>query len=179
MNKSLLLCLLFLTTCLVSQTKQENEVYSFVEQNPYLKKDGKELFFLHTNKTLYFSGEKVWFSTYILDAQKETPAIKTKNLHINLYNTNFKLIAQKLYYVKNGKSTGQFELSGKLSSGRYYLQLDTNWNRNFGKGTPTEIEIVNLEQDFKEGSEMNSSIYAGDTKVKINEVKHEFLKRFQ
>lgn len=175
MNKSLLLCLLFLTTCLFSQTKQENEVYRFVEQNPYLKKDGQELFFLHTNKTLYFSGEKVWFSAYILDAQKEIPAVKTKNLHINLYDTNFKLIAQKLYYVNNGKATGQFALSGKLSSGKYYLQLDTNWNRNFGKGTPTEIEIVNLEQDLEEGSEMNSSIYAGEPKVKVNKVKHEFL----
>ena len=175
MNKTLLFCLLFLTTCIVAQTKQENEVYTFIKQNPYFQKDGQELFFLHTNKTLYFSGEKIWFSSYILDAQKETPAFKTKNLYLNLYDTNFKLVTQKLYYVKNGKATGQFALSGKLTSGNYYLQLDTNWNRNFGKGTHTKIEIVNLEQDSKEGFEINSSIPMGEPKVKVSNAKHEFL----
>jgi hypothetical protein len=76
--------LIVLTMGLVSQTKQENEGYRCVVQNSYLKKDRQGFFFLHTNKTLYFSDEKVLFSAYILAVQKEIPAVKTKNLHLNL-----------------------------------------------------------------------------------------------
>ncbi len=144
MKKTLFLFLILVTTNLISQTKQEKVTADFIANNPYFNSYQQELFFLHTNKTMYFSGEKIWFAAYVLNKSDEKPSTITKNLHVNLYDTNFKLIDQKLYYVKDGKATGQFKLLENLVSGNYYLELDTNWNRNFKKGTITKIEIVNL-----------------------------------
>jgi hypothetical protein len=151
MKKTLFLFLILVTSSLISQTKQEKVTEDFIAKNPYFNSYQEELFFLHTNKTVYFSGEKIWFAAYVLNKSDEKPSTITKNLHVNLYDTNFKLIEQKLYYVKDGKATGQFKLLENLISGNYYLELDTNWNRNFKKGTITKIEIVNLinQQDQK------------------------------
>ena len=174
MNKIIIFFIVLLTNTIISQTKQEEKVFNFIQNSPLFKKNKEELFFLHTNKTVYFSGEKIWFAAYVFNEKDEKPSLTTRNLHINLYDNNFKLIAQKLYYVKNGKSQGQFQLPGDISTGNYYLELDTNWNRNFKKGTVTKIEIINLNLQSDE-SINPASISEKDIKTKNIKIKHEFL----
>ena len=147
MKKKISLVLLLIAISMNSQTKEK--VASFLENNPYFNDYHEELFFLHTNKTVYFSGEDIWFAAYILDKMNEKPSEITKNLHINLYNSEFKLIEQKLYHAVNGKANGQFKLLENLTSGDYYLELDTNWNKNFKKGTVFKIEVINLDSPEK------------------------------
>jgi hypothetical protein len=159
MKKTLLLIALFVAGNLISQTKNNDVTATFLENNPYFNDNQEELFFLHTNKTVYFSGEKIWFSGYILDKLSEKPSTITKNLHINLYDPNFKLVDQKLYHVEEGKTQGQFKLLENLVSGAYYLEVDTNWNKNFKKGTIVKIEVINLKKP---------QVTIGNTKNSIN-----------
>jgi hypothetical protein len=143
MKKIIILSLFLFSVNVNSQTKEKVSV--FLENNPYFKNYNEELFFLHTNKTLYFSGEDIWFAAYVINKLNEKPSEVTKNLHVNLYNSDFKLINQKLYHVNEGKASGQFKLLENLASGNYYIELDTNLNRNFKKGTINKIEVVNLK----------------------------------
>ncbi len=147
MKKIITLSLLLFAISFNSQTKEK--VASFLENTPYFNDYHEELFFLHTNKTVYFTGEDIWFSAYILDKMSEKPSEITKNLHINLYNSEFNLIGTKLFHVVDGKADGQFKLLETLASGNYYLELDTNWNKNFKKGTVSKIEVINLNSPEK------------------------------
>ena len=152
--------LLFLTfiNLTFSQSTSQEKVTNFINSSPYFTNNHEELFFLHTNKSVYFSGEDIWFAAYVLDKLNEVPSEITKNLHLNLYNSSFNLVDSKLYHVNKGKTFGQFGLSENLSSGIYYIELDTNWNKNFKKGTVTKIEIINLKAVENNQSISNDSI---------------------
>ncbi len=108
-----------------------------------------EKYFVHTNKTTYFAGEKVWFKAYVVENGSNLPFKETTNLHLNLYNENLELISSELVRVENGKGYGQFQLSKDIKQGIYYAQLDSYWNKNFNNKTPLfKIEVLNLtEQD--------------------------------
>ena len=143
--KNLLLLFILLTSInLKSQNKLKDLVDGFTSKNQYFNKHQEELFFLHTNKTTYFSGEDIWFAAYVFDKQTEKPSLYTKNLHLNLYDQNYKIVDQKLYFVNKGKAHGKFKLPKSNKSGSYYIVVDTNWNKNFKEGFITKIEIINL-----------------------------------
>ncbi|WP_034057916.1 hypothetical protein [Lacinutrix jangbogonensis] len=108
-----------------------------------------EKFSLHTNKTLYFAGEKIWFKAYIAEDDTNTAFTECANIYLNLYDANFKLVLSNLFYAENGKSYGELELPDTLENGSYYLQLDTQWNKNFNRNSIFPIKIVDL-------SDMNS-----------------------
>ncbi len=108
-----------------------------------------EKYFVHTNKTTYFAGEKVWFKAYVVENGSNLPFKETTNLHLNLYNENLELISSELVRVENGKGYGQFQLSKDIKQGIYYAQLDSYWNKNFNNKTALfKIDVLNLtEQD--------------------------------
>lgn len=103
-----------------------------------------EKFSLHTNKTVYFAGEKIWFKAYIAEDDTNTPFTESTNVYLNLYDANFKLVLSNLFYVENGKTNGELELPETLVNGNYYLQLDTQWNKNFDRKFIYPIQIVDL-----------------------------------
>lgn len=173
MKKLLLLLLILIGNNLFSQADLKEKINVFIKNNPYFNNQQEELFFLHTNKDLYFSGEKIWFAAYILNKLNEKPSLITKNLHLNLYDSDFKLVDEKLYRVKDGKTYGEFKLSEKLVSGNYYIETDTNWNKNFKKGTINKIEIINLNS--KEDENIDDQLLVKNNLTKTKAVDHSFL----
>ena len=103
-----------------------------------------EKFSLHTNKTIYFAGEKIWFKAYIAEDDSNTAFTESANIYLNLYDANFKLVLSNLFYAENGKTYGELELPETLENGNYYLQLDTQWNKNFNRQAIFPIQIVDL-----------------------------------
>lgn len=108
-----------------------------------------EKFFIHTNKNTYFNGEKIWFKTYIATENSNLPFNNTTNLYLSLYNNDGELIQSKLYFAENGLAHGEFYISDKIISGDYYLQANTNYNRNFNKNNYTKVNIVNISNNTK------------------------------
>jgi hypothetical protein len=107
-----------------------------------------EKYFIHTNKTTYFSGENVWFKTYVVEDGTNFPFFETSNLHLNLYNEALELVHKELVYVENGISNGQFKLEKELPQGIYYIQLDSQWNKNFNKKASIfKIEVLNFNSE--------------------------------
>lgn len=141
MNKSFIF-LLLLSNFIFSQ---ENIVIDNIlfENSNYFHDLKQEKFFLHTNKTTYFSGEKIWWKAYIVSDFSGKPMLNTINLYVNLYDSNKKLISNQLYYSQDGQANGEFLLPKKLASGTYYINLNTQWNRNFKREHVTAIDIIN------------------------------------
>lgn len=103
-----------------------------------------EKFSLHTNKTVYFAGEKIWFKAYIVEDDTNLPFTESANVYLNLYDADFKLVLSSLFYTENGKANGELELPDTLKNENHYLQLDTQWNKNFNRKFLFPIQIVDL-----------------------------------
>lgn len=157
---SLLLLLPLSLICNAQNTKAE--VDSNYNNPDYFHDYQKEKFFLHTNKNLYFSGEKLWWQAYVTDDVNEKAITETVNLHIALYNTHKNLILQDLYFCNNGLAFGDIELPKDLESGTYFVTLNTQWNKNFKSNYVKTIQVSNLNSKPAENQEAitkNDSIH--------------------
>ncbi|WP_044398592.1 hypothetical protein [Lacinutrix sp. Hel_I_90] len=150
---------LFLIVLFASQSFSQQSITQKAEtlvNSDYFHTFKIEKFFLHTNKTVYFSGEKIWFKAYIVEDDSNTAFIETTNVYVNLYNENFELVTSQLFYAEKGKTYGEIELPKDLKSSNYYLQLDTQWNNNFKRQAVFPIQIIDLKN--ANGVNLNSEI---------------------
>ena len=140
---SLIFIFFFIQTCL-SQGNSNNRFLKSTDDSNYFHNYNIENFYLHTNKSLYFTEEYIFFKAYVVNEVSNTPNLETTNLHINLYDFNNQLVFSQLFFVEKGKAFGSIKLPKDLKSGEYTLQLNTQWNRNFKKGSNFSIVIQNL-----------------------------------
>ncbi|CAM1339567.1 hypothetical protein [Tenacibaculum aestuarii] len=139
--------ILFILIPIVSSFSQnKNDSINFTG-NLHYNNIKQEKFFIHTNKTIYFAGEEVWWKAYIVSDFNNNPTTNTSNLHLNFYDNKKKLISSNLFFCKEGKAHGTINTSKKLTSGTYYIQPDTQWNKNFHKPYLLPITIINLKEN--------------------------------
>ncbi|WP_090840452.1 DUF4397 domain-containing protein [Olleya namhaensis] len=137
--------LFIISNALYSQSAVKESPLNTIENNPFFHNYNIENFYLHTNKSLYFTEERVFFKAYVVNEANNKPNLDTKNLHVNIYAFNNQLILSKLFYTENGVSSGSIALPKDLESGEYTIQLDTQWNKNFKEGSNFTIQIHNLK----------------------------------
>ncbi|GGG34171.1 hypothetical protein [Bizionia arctica] len=127
-----------------AQEELIKEATTFLESNKVFKNYQKEKFFLHTNKTTYFSGEHINYKAYIVDDYSDEPSDITTNLHFSMYDYNGDLVSHQLVFVESGTVNGSLKLEKDLKSGTYFLVIDTYYNTSFNKKNISEIQVVNL-----------------------------------
>jgi len=147
MKTYLLSCLLFYAVfnayCQETPSEKSNDI---LLENTYLTSLDKEKFYLHTNKTTYYAGEKIWFKTYIAEGSSNKPSMNTTNVFVNFYSPEKKLISSQLFYAEAGFAYGEIDLKPDLPAGTYYIDLDTNRNRNFKNGSVVSIQVLNTSE---------------------------------
>ena len=148
MKTHLLSCLLFYAVfnayCQETPSEKSNDI---LLENTYLTTIEKEKFFLHTNKTTYYTGEKIWFKAYIAEGSSNKPSMNTTNLFVNFYSPEKKLISSQLFYAEAGFAHGEIDLNPDLPAGTYYIDLDTNKNRNFKSGSVVPIQLLSINNN--------------------------------
>ena len=148
MKTYLLSCLLFYAVfnayCQETLSEKSNDI---LLENTYLTTIEKEKFFLHTNKTTYYTGEKIWFKAYIAEGSSNKPSMNTTNLFVNFYSPEKKLISSQLFYAYAGFAHGEIYLNPDLPAGTYYIDLDTNKNRNFKSGSVVPIQLLSINNN--------------------------------
>ena len=90
----------------------------------YFKIDRKAIH-LHTNKTVYTSGEHIWFSIYLFNKRTNSMALGKEYIHVDLIDPLGEIIAAKTLLYEAGSAYGEFFLAPELTSGDYYLQAYT------------------------------------------------------
>ena len=88
--------------------------------------------FIHTDKPIYFSGEELWFSGFLLDAASGQLNANERVLYVELLKPNGSIAHKTFYMLKNGRAKGSITLNENLKSGNYLLVAYTNWMRNAG-----------------------------------------------
>ena len=131
--------------------------------------------YLHTDKTQYFSGERIWFCAYLLDGTDHTPDTKSQHIYVELVDP-YKHVVQ-IIRVRTGiqVSAGDFSLSDTISEGIYQIRAYTNWMKNFGPDYyfTKNIEIQNPNKKYLitgKQARQNSKIVK-----KINARKNKYL----
>ncbi|MFD2935865.1 carboxypeptidase regulatory-like domain-containing protein [Spirosoma flavum] len=103
--------------------------------------------FVHTDKPLYATGDRMWLSAYLLDAATNRRPLGETAIHVDLLTTSGRLVQHQWLRVMDGRATGNFRLSDTLVSGTYRLRAYTD--EDDGQRRPAfdrSIAIYNILQ---------------------------------
>ena len=107
--------------------------------------DPGEKLFAHFSETSVISGELLWFSIFVTDAQLHRPSALSKVAYAELLDASDKPLIQDKILLENGSGFGSFYIPASIQSGVYVFRAYTSWMKNsdpefyFHK----EIRIVN------------------------------------
>lgn len=103
--------------------------------------------FVHTVKPLYATGDRMWLSTYLLDANTNIRPLGETAVHVDLLTSDGKLVQHQWLRVTDGRAAGSFRLSDSLASGTYRLRAYTDEDdAQHGPAFERSIAVYNLVQ---------------------------------
>ncbi|GAB2585298.1 carboxypeptidase regulatory-like domain-containing protein [Spirosoma areae] len=82
--------------------------------------------FVHTDKSLYATGDRLWLSAYLLDAATNRRPVGETAIHVDLLTPTGQLVQHQWLRVVDGRAAGDFRLSDTLTSGMYRLRAYTD-----------------------------------------------------
>ncbi len=82
--------------------------------------------FVHIDKPLYATGDRLWLSAYLLDAATNRRPLGETAIHVDLQTAGGKLVQHQWLRVIDGRAAGNFRLSDSLASGTYRLRAYTD-----------------------------------------------------
>ncbi|MBD2699133.1 carboxypeptidase-like regulatory domain-containing protein [Spirosoma sp. BT702] len=84
------------------------------------------LVFVHIDKPFYATGDRLWMSTYLLDAASyQRPGGETA-IHVDLLTSAGNLVQHQWVRIVDGRGEGNFRLSDTLATGTYRLRAYTD-----------------------------------------------------
>lgn len=107
-----------------------------------------EKVYVHTDKTVYVTGEILWFKLYNVDGFIHRPLPLNKAAYVEIIGTDKKPVLQSQIALDNGSGSGSLQLPSFIASGTYLLRAYTNWMKNFPADYffETSISIVNTQK---------------------------------
>ena len=97
----------------------------------YYKKNPQEKIFIHTDKSIYASGQTIWYKTYVTAYGR--PSELSQIAYVQLTDKAGNIQTKNKIQLKNGVSHGNIDLSATLATGWYQLTGFTAWMMNFGQ----------------------------------------------
>ncbi len=90
----------------------------------YFRKENypSELIYLQTSKSIYETGEDLWFKAYQMDAQSFGLSDRSKTLYLQMISQADSVVWQEKYPIENGIASGHIYVDEKLPQGDYYIE---------------------------------------------------------
>ncbi|SKB77878.1 carboxypeptidase-like regulatory domain-containing protein [Dyadobacter psychrophilus] len=82
--------------------------------------------FVHIDKPFYATGDRLWMSTYLLDAASNQRANGETAIHVDLLTSEGKPVQHQWIRIADGRGQGNFHLSDTLMTGTYRLRAYTD-----------------------------------------------------
>lgn len=93
----------------------------------------EEKLFVHTDKSVYSTGEVLWFKIYNINAGNHQPLNTSKVAYLEvLDHDNLPVLQTKVALKAKGSGNGSLYIPASLLNGNYKLRAYTNWMKNFG-----------------------------------------------
>lgn len=153
-----LLCIALLGAFVALNDEQTLEQIQFGAKEVTKQTPAPEKIYLHTDKSLYYPGEDLWFSGYLQAVGKVDRSKVSTVAYVELLNPKGSVIQKLTRPVQGGKLKGDFTLGKNLAGGMYTVRAYTQWLKNFGKAAYFEKKIqlqkvvkpqLLLQLDFK------------------------------
>ena len=97
----------------------------------YNNNNYQEKIFLHTDKTVYATGELLWFKAYVTDAATNQFSLLSKIAYVEIINAANKPLMQAKVDIDSGRGSGSIVIPSSIRTGNYVIRAYTNWMKNF------------------------------------------------
>lgn len=126
-----LLFLLLIPTALFADNSAIDSLESVMRNAPQIQ----EKIYLHTDNSMYFIGDTLWYKAYVLRSDDHKPTNYSRLLYVELLSPDG-IVVERQHIVLGdaAQSCGQFVLTDSLYSGYYELRAYTRWQLNFNVG---------------------------------------------
>ena len=161
MKRILTILLLFFMMCTLSnaQVSLKTEV-----QRKGLSTIPQERVFVHSNTSLFLTGEYLYYSIYSFNNETNALSNISRVAYVELVNSEGTQFFKQKIKLKNGLGHGDFFIPVSAPTGSYKLVAYTNWMKNKGltdffKG---DVHIINPYQVSKISFQKNDTIDTSD-----------------
>lgn len=127
-----------------------------------------EVVHVHTDRDVYYKGEKIWMKAYMNYTSFSPLDSASKVLYINLLDSQKKIISKQKLEIDNGYAYGQINLPDSLANHYFTLTAHTNYMLNFKNNIFNKpIVILNQNQIVPTDGLVNSEFknFKFDTKT--------------
>ena len=137
--------------------------------NITLDKIPEETVHIHTNTSLCFAGEYLYYKFYCVLSESMIPSTLSKVGYVDLINEEKEIVFQHKLILTEGTGFSEFFIPADLPSGNYKLIGYTNWMRNFGPTTFYKQDITILNPYLG-----NQNVFLKDSRIKntLNNIDH-------
>ena len=122
----------------------------------------QEKIHLHTDRTMYVPGEKIWFKAYVVDATTHLSPTYSQYVYVELISSSDSLVHRVMVNGdENGMFYGHIFLSELIPEGDYTLRAYTHYMENQGDDYffRKNIRIDNLKSAAKKTGRQSRSNY--------------------
>lgn len=105
---------------------------AFSAGNEHLPENYEERVFVKTDKSLYISGEIIWYSVRLYDGVSGSLSDKHSFVYIELLDSLNNSVVRHVAEVKNGGGSGSILIPTEVLSGYYFLRAYTMMMKNYG-----------------------------------------------
>ncbi len=92
-----------------------------------------EKIYLHTDRESYFTGETIWFKSYLTDSRSGQLIPGAENIYLHLIDKTGRAVTTASVLTANGLAPGHLLLPDTLKAGSYLLLAFTDYLQNFGE----------------------------------------------
>lgn len=115
-----------------AQAQSTGALREVVQQfDRYRRQSLQEKVFVHTDQSVYLTGETMWFKVYCVDGTTHRPLDMSKVTYLELLDKERKPVLQTKLPMVDGSGNGTWMLPTSLSSGNYLLRAYTSWMKNY------------------------------------------------
>ena len=146
MKHRILAGLMCLSTLLPAQTPISSQQIQD-KADIYYKALPQEKAYVQLDKNYYLPGETVWMKAYVVQGYQHTPSELSNVLHVDLIDSEDRLIKNIILYIFSGEAVGEFDLPDDIPSGSLRIRAYTSWMRNFDSKFETSLQVLNPNEE--------------------------------
>ncbi len=97
----------------------------------YRQQNLQEKVFIHTDRTVYVTGDHIWLRAYVVDGALHRPLAMSRVVYVEILDEAHQPVLQAKVPMKDGVGHTSLFLPASLNSGNYLLRAYTRWMRNY------------------------------------------------
>ena len=140
-TSAVMLCCCFLTNGILHPQSIEGQ-----HRVQHYFTPSRDLLYLQTDKSIYESGEDLWFKAYALDVQTLSLSDKSQTLYVEMTDGKDSIVWQEKYPMQSGIAEGHIYVDKTLAEGGYRIHAYTRYSflgDTLQPVYPKHIQIVN------------------------------------